>query len=163
MRGCSNHPRKASTKPDTWIINPCGLVAGLRSCLLFEVGFSIWCIEANMNDVAGSLLKLLRLALFCAVAFGGSLNFAVADQAQCKEETVWQADGRGFVKVKNCSISCKGGSRSQSCNAADSCSCECQPNGLPVCRCNPGAKIDYEEAKIKAEDATAGRPVIVAK
>lgn len=58
----------------------------------------------------------------------------------CAEKTVWDGKEGNFIQVKECKISCSGGSTSITCGANDKCDCECRSSGLPGCSCHPGGR-----------------------
>lgn len=73
---------------------------------------------------------------------GGSI---LSDKQQCVEKTVWRpgvdaANGL-FVRVKECKITCSGGSTSTTCKANEKCDCECKSSGLPGCSCHPNTRL----------------------
>lgn len=66
-------------------------------------------------------------------------------QQECIEKMVMQPGQNGIngliVKVKECKITCSGGSTSTTCRENEKCDCECRSSGLPGCSCHPNTRL----------------------
>ena len=113
-------------------------------------------MRAFHHLVCGLVALLVSMSSSAQVSAAKQEQLA-SSQPQCVEKMAWQAASKGMkagvYRVKDCKITCSGGSTSTTCRDNEKCHCECRSSGLPGCSCHPNTRQDDNAAEVRQLEA----------